>query len=100
MFGIPFGFSPISPLSCAPIGLKYRSNIQLNSLSATATSFKICSIINFVLPYGFVVDKGKSSLIGTVFGFPYTVAEELKTIFLQLYFFISSNNTKVPVILL
>jgi hypothetical protein len=47
------------------------------------TSFKICSIINFVLPYGFVVDSGKSSLIGTVFGFPYTVAEELKTILLR-----------------
>ena len=31
-----------------------------------------------VLPYGFVVLSGKSSVIGTVFGEPYTVAEELK----------------------
>ena len=54
-------------------------------MSAIQTSFNICYIINLVLPYGFVVDKGKSSLIGTSFGVPYTVAEELNIIFLQLY---------------
>ena len=84
LLGMPFGLSPIIPLSCAPIGLKYLSRITLHSLSEIYTSFKICSIINFVLPYGLVVDKGKSSFIGTVFGLPYTVAEELNTIFLQL----------------
>ena len=34
--------------------------------------------MNFVQPYGFVHQRGASSLIGT-FGMPYTVADELNT---------------------
>ena len=100
LLGIPFGTSPISPLSCAPIGLKYLNIATLKFLSALAVSCSICSIISFVLPYGFVVDNGNSSFIGSSFGLPYTVAEELNTNFLQLYFFINFSNTNVPVILL
>ena len=48
--------------------------------------FSICSIISFVVPYGFVVDSGKSSFIGNSLGFPYTVADELNTILLHPYF--------------
>ena len=53
-----------------------------------------------MLPYGFVVDSGKSSRMGTDFGLPYTVAEELKTNRFTLYFFIVSHKSNVPVILL
>ena len=35
LFGIPFGFSPISPDGCAPIGLKYRSSITFHLSSPT-----------------------------------------------------------------
>ena len=33
VLGIPFGSSPISPLSCAPTGLKYLSIIISHELS-------------------------------------------------------------------
>ena len=33
LLGIPFGSSPISPLSCAPMGLKYLKSAILNELS-------------------------------------------------------------------
>ena len=60
------------------MGLKYRRIIVLNLLDALKQSFKICSPINFVLPYG---DFGSlvalSSLIGETFTSPYTVDEEL-----------------------
>ena len=67
-------------------GLKYLNKITANSLSGTQQSFNICSINNFVVPYGFVVERGKSSVIGTVFGSPYTVADDENTIFLQFIF--------------
>ena len=47
----------------------------------------------------FVTDNEESSIIGKVSGSPYTVADELNTKFFTLYFFISSNNTKVLPIL-
>ena len=99
LLGIPLGLSPNRPLSWAPMGLKYRSSTTLQSLSGTQKSDKIRSSINLVLPYGLVVDKGKSSLIGTVSGDPYTVAEELNIMRLQPYSFINSHKFSVPVIL-
>lgn len=38
---------------------------------------------SFVRPYGFVAFSGKSSVMGTVWGSPYTVALLLKTIFAE-----------------
>ena len=38
MLGIPFGCSPILPLSCAPTGLKYRSDATAHSAFALAIS--------------------------------------------------------------
>ena len=85
LFGIPFGDSPINPLSCAPIGLKYLNNITLHSWSALYISVKILSIITLVSPYGFVAaPTGISSVIGTFSGSPYTVADELNTILFTL----------------
>ena len=49
--GIPLGSSPIKPLLCAPIGLKYLNNITAKSLSETQTSFNICSMNNLVENY-------------------------------------------------
>jgi hypothetical protein len=47
--------------------------------SAPDRSRRICSIMYLVQPYGLVQERGKSSVIGTLAGTPYTVAEELKT---------------------
>ena len=99
LLGIPLGSSPISPLSCAPIGLKYLSNTIDKSGFAFETSVNICSFISFVHPYGFVHDVGIFSFNGTCLGIPYTVAEELKTKSLTSYFFITSNKVSVLSIL-
>ena len=98
---MPCGSSPISPLSCAPTGLKYL-NIQMSQLlSELYKSFKICSINNFEVPYGLVVPPVlQSSVRGILSGVPYTVADELNTNFFTLYFLIVSNNIKHPVTLL
>ena len=56
LFGISFGFSPSNPDGCAPIGLKYLSIAILHVLSDLYKSLSIPSIINFVVPYGLVVD--------------------------------------------
>ena len=55
MFGIPCGSSPISPLLCAPTGLKYLNIHIFHVGSDLYMSFNICSIYNFDVPYGFVV---------------------------------------------
>ena len=44
--------------------------------------------------------NGKSSVIGTVFGIPYTVADDENTILLQLCSLITLQRLRVPVILL
>jgi hypothetical protein len=44
-----------------------------------ATSRSISSMKSLVRPYGFVQDSGKSSVIGTVAGLPYTHADDEKT---------------------
>ena len=60
-------------------------------------SFNICSINILVEPYGLLaVPTGISSLYGIGFSGPYTVAEELNTNFLTLYFLIVSNNINAP----
>jgi hypothetical protein len=43
LLGIPFGSSPISPLSCAPTGLKYLNNMMLHWGSAFCISRAISS---------------------------------------------------------
>ena len=53
-----------------------------------------------VVPYGLVVLSGKSSLLGKLFGFPYTVALEENIMFLQLNSFMTSSNTSVELMLL
>ena len=59
------------------------------------------SIINFVVPYGFVVPPiGLLSVKGSVFGVPYTVADDEKTKFLQLCARITSIRTNVEIRLL
>ena len=75
--------------------LKYLNRATLHSLSEIYKSLKISSIISFVDPYGFVVDSGKSSLIGRDCGEPYTVALDENTMFLQLYSIITSNKLNV-----
>ena len=100
MFGIPCGSSPINPLSCAPTGLKYLSIAISQVLSDLYKSCKICSINNFVVPYGFVVPPIlQSSVKGILSGSPYTVADELNINFFTLYFLIVSNSTIAPDIL-
>jgi len=96
----------MSPLGCAPTGLKYLSNIIFHSGSEPYTSRQISSmnsyknihnksdshfIINhntqvgfvkkttFVRPYGFKAEIGNSSVQGTSFGEPYTVADDENT---------------------
>ena len=78
----------------------YSSTHTEKSGLAVHTSLRIRSIISFVSPYGLVVDRGKSSLIGTDFGVPYTVADELKTILFTPCLSIQSRRLKVPVRLL
>jgi len=60
--------------------------------SAFDRYLKISSIINFVLPYGFVAEREESSVIRTLYGYPYTVANELNTRFFALNFFISLHE--------
>src|SRR5699024_6543386 len=97
---MPFGSSPISPLLCAPIGLKYLRRTTFHSGSAVCRSVRICSSIHFVHPYGFVqVPFGHSSVIGINAGSPYTVAEELKMLFFTPWFLITSQSVIVPPIL-
>ncbi len=47
-----------------------------------------------------VVERGKSSVMGTVWGLPYTVAEEENTIRLQPWRSITRQRIKEPVRLL
>lgn len=73
---------------------------------------------SFVRPYGFVADTcggatlregwaavavreltSNVSSTGTLLGSPYTVADEEKTMFLQLYLVITSSRLTVPVML-
>ena len=64
--------------------------------SATCTSRRICSWNSLEVPYGLVVPPvGVSSVIGSSFGVPYTVAEDEKMIFLTLCFFITLSSTSV-----
>src|SRR5699024_1139746 len=98
--GIPFGSSPINPLLCAPIGLKYLRIAISQVLSDLYKSFNICSTNNFDVPYGLVVPPVLSvSLIGTCSGSPYTVALDENTNFFTLCFFIVFNRTNTVEIL-
>ena len=94
---MPLGFSPISPVLCAPTGLKYLNIIIDKFLSETFNPSSICSDINFVPPYGFVKDLFDVSFAGILSGFPYTVALDENIILLTLYFFIISNILRNPI---
>src|SRR6056297_586960 len=96
LLGIPLGFSPIRPLSWAPMGLKYLSMETRQEPSASRTSRRISSIIRFVAPYGLFVERGISSVRGGSFAAPYTVADELNTIVLTPCFAIASSRETVP----
>ena len=50
LLGSPRGSSPSWPLSCAPIGLKYRSSTQVQRRSAAHRSRRISSMNSFVRP--------------------------------------------------
>ncbi len=63
-------------------------------------SCSICSIMSFVWPYGLSAPSGMSSVIGIFSAMPYTVADELNTIFFTPYFCIQSNRFIEPVKLL
>ncbi len=56
--------------------------------------------MNFVLPYGLYALSGASSVSGMISEGAYTVAEELKTMFLQLYSDIISHKKIVLIKLL
>ena len=86
----------MSPLSWAPIGLKYLSNITLNSLSDVHRSFNISSIMYLVRPYGLLTSPVFIfSLYGGLFS-PYTVADELNIIFFTPCLDIISQSVTVP----
>ncbi len=51
-------------------------------------------------PYGLVADSGKSSVIGTVAGSPYTVADDENTTAFTPASAISSNSAMLPAMLL
>jgi hypothetical protein len=69
------------PLGCAPMGLKYRRIRIDHAGSAACMSRSISSIISLVRPYGFVARSGMSSVMGSLSGCPYTVADDEKTRF-------------------
>jgi len=54
---------------------------------------------SLVRPYGFVPMVGKLSVTGTDAGSPYTVADEEKTIFVQLYLVMTLSRLTVPAML-
>ena len=91
--GMPFGSSNNKPDLWAPIGLKYRK-IQMRQVSSDfATSDRIFSTNNLLVPYGLVVlPVGSVSSIGTLLGVPYTVALLLKTRLLTFSFFITRKS--------
>ena len=54
---------------------------------------------SLVRPYGLVPMVGKLSVTGTEAGSPYTVADEEKTIFVQLYLVMTLSRLTVPAML-
>src|SRR6056297_1345940 len=96
---MPVGSSPILPLSWAPTGLKYLKSDTFHSGSDSHRSLKICSIVSFVCPYGFVAESSDVSVRGDSEGFPYTVADELNTIRFTPCLFITLQRLIVPVTL-
>ncbi len=73
---------------------------MLKLVPALDISLSISSIISFVAPYGFVVLNEISSVIGHVYGSPYTVANELNTKFLISHFFIKLSTLNLFIMLL
>ena len=60
----------------------------------------ICSIMDFVQPYGLVhCPFGQASMMGISSGLPYTVAEELNTMFFTPTSRITFRSVSVPDIL-
>jgi len=57
---------------------KLSSDIIVQYCSTNYYNYEI-KIKTLVRPYGFVADKGNSSVHGTSFGHPYTVAEDENT---------------------
>ena len=100
LFGIARGSSPIKPLSCAHMGLKYLRLIPRNLLFSVSF-FMISSVRYFVLAYGFVVIPAVSdsqSPWRNGVSIVYTVAELEKIIFRTSYSSISSNSLMLQMI--
>jgi len=60
---------------------------------------QIYSMKSFVRPYGLVAETSNVSSTGTLFGSPYTVADDEKTMFLQSNLIMTLSKLTVPLIL-